>query len=382
MQSVDQTLETHKVANHLEDPENSHNPQKPDYLPSFPNDVKVLKSGKDDREEVGDQCHQVDLDFTLLTCFLGSTMRADCTKFIPSMINLFLFGEMRSLATYSTKKKLTATVSKACEKENHLVQLFSCKPGVPPAAPSSPPPSPRWASSPSCPCSGSPWRGLPQAHSQGPLPPWCQNIGFWQDDNGDQITMMLILVFCHNICYILICWIVWYMNILTMKVQVESKTKEMEKREMIWAAWKQEYQVCWEEEKAVLYLKKKNNKQRIHIETDSTSFGHITTQQSQPLYKVTTSPNNWKFPWIYIAPRLLVSLAKNKRTLVEIIKTQRRSEVLVHLLLNTNELSAIPFWAPPCQIDPVRAQQCDASKSSFEFLVGLDTDKVADCLQN
>ena len=61
MQSVDQTLESHKVANHLEDPENSHDPQKPHYLASFPNDVKVLKSGEDDGEEVGDQCDQVDL---------------------------------------------------------------------------------------------------------------------------------------------------------------------------------------------------------------------------------------------------------------------------------------------------------------------------------
>ena len=61
MQSVDQTLESHKVANHLEDPENSHDPQKPHYLASFPNDVEVLKSSEDDGEEVGDQCDQVDL---------------------------------------------------------------------------------------------------------------------------------------------------------------------------------------------------------------------------------------------------------------------------------------------------------------------------------
>ena len=42
MQSVDQRLESNKVANHLEDAENPHNPQKSDYLASFPDDVKVL----------------------------------------------------------------------------------------------------------------------------------------------------------------------------------------------------------------------------------------------------------------------------------------------------------------------------------------------------
>ena len=59
-----------------------------------------------------------------LLCFYLFEDWRPSTKFIPSMRNLFLFGEMRSLATYSTKKKLTATVSKAWEKENHLVQLF------------------------------------------------------------------------------------------------------------------------------------------------------------------------------------------------------------------------------------------------------------------
>ena len=50
------------MSNHLEDPENPHDPQKPDYLASFPDDVKVLESGQDDGEEVGDQCDQVHLD--------------------------------------------------------------------------------------------------------------------------------------------------------------------------------------------------------------------------------------------------------------------------------------------------------------------------------
>ena len=62
MQSVDQRLESDKVANHLEDPENPHDPQKSHYLASFPNDVKVLESGEDYGEEVGDQCDQVHLD--------------------------------------------------------------------------------------------------------------------------------------------------------------------------------------------------------------------------------------------------------------------------------------------------------------------------------
>ena len=61
MQSVDQTLESDKVANHLENPENSHDPQKSDNLPSFPNDVKVLKPGEDDGEEIGNERHQVHL---------------------------------------------------------------------------------------------------------------------------------------------------------------------------------------------------------------------------------------------------------------------------------------------------------------------------------
>ena len=66
MQGVDQTLKSHKMSNHLEDPENSHNPQKPDDLPSFPNDVKVLKPGEDDGEEVRNQCNQVHLGDTIL----------------------------------------------------------------------------------------------------------------------------------------------------------------------------------------------------------------------------------------------------------------------------------------------------------------------------
>ena len=109
MQGVDQTLKSHKMSNHLEDPENSHNPQKPDDLPSFPNDVQILKTSEDDGEEVRNQCNQVHLGNKILFW----AILVDCTKFIPSLINFFLFGEIRSLATYSIKKKLTATVSKA-----------------------------------------------------------------------------------------------------------------------------------------------------------------------------------------------------------------------------------------------------------------------------
>ena len=54
-----------------------------------------------------------------------------------------------------------------------------------------------------------------------------------------------------------------------------------------------------------------NEDKEYKIETDDTSYGHITTQQSQPLVKVTTSPNNWIFPLVCSAPRLLVSLAQN-----------------------------------------------------------------------
>ena len=72
MQGVDQTLESDKVANHLENPENSHDPQKPDNLPSFPNDVKVLKPGEDDGEGIGDECHQVHLRWTTFTFLMFS----------------------------------------------------------------------------------------------------------------------------------------------------------------------------------------------------------------------------------------------------------------------------------------------------------------------
>ena len=66
MQGVDQTLKSHKMSNHLEDPENSHNPQKPDDLPSFPNDVQILKTSEDDGEEVRNQCNQVHLGNKIL----------------------------------------------------------------------------------------------------------------------------------------------------------------------------------------------------------------------------------------------------------------------------------------------------------------------------
>ena len=63
-----------------------------------------------------------------------------------------------------------------------------------------------------------------------------------------------------------------------------------------------------EKESSSLFKTIKNTK----IETDDTSFGYIFTQQSQLLDKVTTSPNIWMFPWVYSAPRLLVSIAHNK----------------------------------------------------------------------
>ena len=145
MQSVDQTLESHKVSNHLEDPENSHDPQKPDNLPSFANDVKVLKPSEDNGEEVGDQRHQVHLHNHFIDNLdFGDWGQVNFTKFIPSLINFLLFGDMRSLATYSTKKKLTATVSKACEKKSTIFcSAFARQPEAPRAAPISPPPSPR-----------------------------------------------------------------------------------------------------------------------------------------------------------------------------------------------------------------------------------------------
>ena len=63
MQSVDEGLEPSKVANHLEDPQNPHDPQQPDDLPRLPDDVQVLKSGQEDGEEVGNQGDQVHLEY-------------------------------------------------------------------------------------------------------------------------------------------------------------------------------------------------------------------------------------------------------------------------------------------------------------------------------
>ena len=131
----------------------------------------------------------------------------------------------------------------------------------------------------------------------------------------------------------------------------------------------------------------KKNKQRIQIETDSTSFGHITTQQSQPLNYMTTSPNIWKFPCVYSAPRLEVSLnIKHIRIrVVEVEKSwkrKRRSEVRVHSSAHCYELSSIPFWAFPCQVDAVGAQQRNAPQSSLQSLVCSDAEHVADGFQH
>ena len=57
--------------------------------------------------------------------------------------------------------------------------------------------------------------------------------------------------------------------------------------------------------KSVLYFHQSG------IQTDQNWYflrGYIATQQSQPLYTMTTSPNIWKFP----APRYLVSLMSKK----------------------------------------------------------------------
>ena len=51
------------------------------------------------------------------------------------------------------------------------------------------------------------------------------------------------------------------------------------------------HDTIWISNLTVHQMQLKNNNQRTQIETDSTSFGHITTQQSQPLNKVTIRPN-------------------------------------------------------------------------------------------
>ena len=113
VQSVDEGLEPHEVANHLEDPQNPHDPQQPDDLPRLPDDVQVFKPGQEDGEEVGNQGDQVHLEYQWTIHLYDMNRSADFTRFIPSLTNFFLFGEIKSLATYSTKKKLTATVSNA-----------------------------------------------------------------------------------------------------------------------------------------------------------------------------------------------------------------------------------------------------------------------------
>ena len=63
VQSVDKGLEPNEVANHLEDPQNPHDPQQPDDLPRLPDDVQVFKPGQENGEEVGNQGNQVHLEY-------------------------------------------------------------------------------------------------------------------------------------------------------------------------------------------------------------------------------------------------------------------------------------------------------------------------------
>ena len=52
-ESVDETLQPRKVSHHLEDPHDSHDPQQTDDLPRLPDDLQVLKTNQNGREEEG-----------------------------------------------------------------------------------------------------------------------------------------------------------------------------------------------------------------------------------------------------------------------------------------------------------------------------------------
>ena len=85
------------------------------------------------------------------------------------------------------------------------------------------------------------------------------------------------------------------------------------------------------------------DKQRIQIETEYTSFGHITTQQSQPLNYMTTSPNIWKFPCVYSAPRLEVSLNMHKHVKLEKKKREKRDDLKFAFTFQLTVMSSPPF---------------------------------------
>ena len=57
---IDETLETSEVADHLEDPHDSHDPQQSDDLASLPNDLKVLQTEHDRRQEERRDSQEVD----------------------------------------------------------------------------------------------------------------------------------------------------------------------------------------------------------------------------------------------------------------------------------------------------------------------------------
>lgn len=129
------------MSNHLEDPENSHDPQKPDNLPSFPNDVKVLKPGEDDGEGIGDECHQVHLRWTTFTFLMFSAKLYQVHSILEK---LFLVWRNEKPCDILDKEEADGDCVKSLMREKKPpCSTFSGEPGVPPAAPSSPPPSPR-----------------------------------------------------------------------------------------------------------------------------------------------------------------------------------------------------------------------------------------------
>ena len=97
--------------------------------------------------------------------------------------------------------------------------------------------------------------------------------------------------------------------------------------------------------------------------TENTSFGHITTQQSQPLNKVTTSPNIWKFPCVYSAHRLEVSLNIGCTYKVTGYKTWRKKDNLkfaftLQLTVMSSPLHSILSFSLPSRSGKSPAEQC------------------------
>ena len=60
LKSVEERLQASKVSDQFEDPQNPHDPDKPDHLPCLPDDLKVLKPLEDQREVEGDDGKKID----------------------------------------------------------------------------------------------------------------------------------------------------------------------------------------------------------------------------------------------------------------------------------------------------------------------------------